>query len=232
MQKHLFAYAKTRPKIIRKIIGVLKKYYRKRMGSANHWNNPFHVLVSCVLSQRTREENTEKAAHQLFSKAATPEAILKMSLKKLQALIKPAGFYKQKAKRIKEICRIIIEKYDRKVPQSRSELMELPGVGFKTADVVLAYGFGLPAIPVDTHVNRVSKRLGLVDIGADVEEVREQLEKTFPKQFWRYVNLGFVNFGRKVCKPVRPKCISDRKNCPFSPFCRAYRTKRFYIPPV
>lgn len=220
-----------RKKNISKILAVLRKYYRMRMGSANR-SNPFHVLISCVLSQRTREENTEKASRQLYAKASTPQAILKLPLRKLQSLIKPAGFYKQKTKRIKQICRIIIEKHKGKVPQSREELLALPGVGWKTSAIVLSYGLGKKIIAVDTHVNRVSKRLGLVDIDSGVEEVREQLEKVFPKKSWNIINLGSVNFGREVCRPVRPKCIYSRNNCPFSHFCKAYRTKKFHVPQV
>lgn len=204
----------------KKILSVLRRYYNKREGTV-HFKNPFLVLVSCVLSQRTREENTEKAAKQLFAKAKTPQQIAKLPLKKLQRLIKPAGFYRQKALRLKQISKILLKEYNGKVPVTRDELMSLPGVGFKTADVVLAYGHDIPAIPVDTHVFRCSKRLGLVSADADVEEVRKHLQKIFPKRLWHIVNLGFVNFGREVCKQ-KPRC----EICELRNFCRYYKNLR------
>ncbi len=203
-----------------RVIEVLERYYRKRK-RASHFSSPFHVLISCVLSQRTREENTEKASLQLFSVADTPEKIASLPLEKIEELIKPAGFYREKAKRIKQISKIILEKYNGKVPETREELMKLPGVGLKTSAVVLSYGFGKDIIAVDTHVNRVSKRLGLVRKDADVEEVRQTLEKLFPRKKWKYVNLGFVNFGREVCKPLKPACT----NCELKDVCRFYKTR-------
>lgn len=206
---------------ISKILSVLRKYYKKREGSAN-LGTPFHVLISCVLSQRTREENTEKAAKQLFSKANNPEEIAKLPLKKLQSIIKPAGFYREKAKRIKEICRVLLQKYNGRVPETRKELLALPGVGWKTSAVVLCYGFGKPIIAVDVHTERIPKRLGLVETDANVEEVRRKLERIFPKRFWRIINLGFVNFGREVCRPIRPRCGI----CKIKDICKYYK-KRF-----
>jgi endonuclease-3 len=207
-------------KRIEKIAKVLREFYSRRKGAV-HFSTPFEVLISCVLSQRTREENTEKASLQLFSKAKTPEEILKLDIKTLEELIKPAGFYREKAKKIKEISRILIEKYDGKVPESREELMKLPGVGYKTSAVVLSYGLGKPIIAVDTHVNRISKRLGLVSANADVEEVRKELEKLFPRKWWKYVNLGCVNFGREVCKPLSPRCDI----CALKDVCKFYKEK-------
>lgn len=207
-----------------KIIKLLEKYYKKRIGSV-HKQDPFKVLVACIISQRTREENTDKAVKQLFKKAKIPKQILKLSIRELEQLIKPAGFYRQKAKRIKQVCKILLKKG---TPKTREELLKLPGVGFKTADVVLAYGYNIPAIPVDTHVNRISKRLGLVDKKAKAEEVRRQLENIFPKNKWHAINLGFVNFGRDICIPRKPKCYI----CSFRNFCKAFRLQRFNVKPV
>ncbi len=205
---------------IRKITEVLKKFYHSRQASVNY-KDPFKVLISCILSQRTKEENTEIASKNLFKVADTPEKIVKLNIKKLEKLIKPAGFYRQKAKNIKKLSKIIIEKYNGKVPMDREELMKLPGVGYKTSAIVLSYGFWKPIIAVDTHANRISKRLGLTDWDDDVEEVRKKLEKLFPKKDWFYVNLGFVNFGREICRPVRPKC----EICPLKEVCKYYETK-------
>lgn len=188
----------------------------------------FELLVETILSQRTRDENSEKAARNLFKVAKTPQEILKLSAKRLQNLIKESGPYKQKAKRIKQLSKMILEKYYGRVPSTREELMELSGVGYKTADIVLMYGFNIPSIAVDTHVNTVSKRVGLAGIKDDVEEVKEKLEKIFPKKKWYLINLGFVMFGKEICKP-KPLCMKDSKNCPFSGFCKAYKTKRFDV---
>ncbi|NOZ82067.1 MAG: endonuclease III [Candidatus Micrarchaeota archaeon] len=196
---------------IQKIMNVLKEYYRHRQGAVGS-EHPFRVLISCVLSQRSREENTEIASKNLFRKADTPEKILKLSEKILEELIKPAGFYRQKARKIKAICKYVVK---HGMPRTREELMKLPGVGPKTADVVLCYGFGIPSIAVDTHVNRISKRLGLVPENSSREEVKNILEQVFPKNFWKYVNLGFVNFGREICRPISPKCSI----CPLQTVC-------------
>jgi endonuclease-3 len=199
---------------------VLKKYFSKRIGSV-HKYTPFEVLISCILSQRTREENTEIASDRLFRIVSTPEEILRLNIRKIESLIKPAGFYRQKAKRIKEVSRILLEKYNGKVPKDRKELMSLPGVGFKTSAIVLSYGYNIPIIAVDTHVNRISKRLGLVKKDADVEKVREALESVFPKDKWFLVNLGCVNFGREVCRPIRPRC----EICELRSVCNFYNER-------
>jgi endonuclease-3 len=212
------------------ILKLLEKRYGKYIDISPLKNKEiFELLIGTVLSQRTRDENSEKVAKQLFSVAKTPKQISKLPMKKLQKLIKISGPYRQKAKRIKQISKIILEKYKGKVPNNREELMKLPGVGFKTADIVLMYGFGIPRIAIDTHCNRVPKRIGLVDKKASVEEVRESLESIFPKNKWYLINLGFVNFGKEICKPLNPLCIKSPKNCPFSGFCKAYKIKKFKL---
>ena len=212
------------------IIDFLERKYGSKINSHPLRDfNVFQVLIKCVLSQRTRDENTAKAYESLFSVAKTPEKILKLSIKTLQNLIKASGFYRQKARNIKRISKILLKKHDGKVPYSREELMKLPGVGYKTADIVLMYGFGIPRIAIDTHCNRVPKRIGLVNRKANVEEVREKLESLFPKNKWYLINLGFVGFGREICKPVNPLCIKDSKNCPFSNFCKVYKSKNFKV---
>jgi endonuclease-3 len=215
---------------IKIILDFLEKNYGKDIDTSPMSNQEiFELLIETVLSQRTRDENSEKAADQLFSVANTPRKILKLSMKKLQNLIRISGPYRQKAKRIKQISKIILEKYNEKVPDKREELMKLPGIGYKTADIVLMYGFGIPRIAVDTHCNRVPKRLGLVDKKVNVEDVRKKLEEIFPKNKWYLINLGFVNFGKEICKPINPLCVKNPKYCPFSIFCRAYKTKDFKV---
>jgi endonuclease-3 len=198
---------------IERIISILNKKYKIKP-----WrDDPFKVLISCILSQRTKDEVTREASEKLFKFANAPEKILKLSVKKIESLIYPVGFYKQKAKRIKKVCKILIEKYNGKVPNSREELLKLPGVGFKTADVVLSYGYGKPVIAIDTHVFQVARRLGLTK-SDNPEKIREDLHKIIPEKFRLIVNLLFVEFGKEICRTIRPKCEA----CPIKEFCEYY----------
>jgi endonuclease-3 len=215
---------------IKNILNLLERRYGMYINNSVMKNQEiFELLIETVLSQRTRDESSEKAANNLFKVTKTPRQILKLPMKKLQSLIRISGPYKQKSKRIKQMTKIILEKYNGKVPNNREELIELPGVGFKTADIVLMYGFNIPSIAIDTHCNRVPKRIGLVEREANVEKVKEKLERLFPKKKWYLINLGFVSFGKEICKPINPICIKDSKNCPFSSFCKAYKTKDFKV---
>jgi len=177
---------------------------------------PFEVLVSTIISQRTRDENTDLASGKLFAKHPTAKAIAGAKVADIAKLIKAAGFYNQKAKEIKAVCKILVEEYGSVVPNSRIALEALPGVGPKTAGCVLVYGFGIPAIPVDTHVFRISHRLGLADAKAKTpEETEGQLEKVFDRKDWLVVNEYFVRLGQTVCRPIGPKC----GECPLKDVC-------------
>jgi len=201
---------------IEKLLKFLEKRYGyPEIGGGSH----FQLLVSTVLSQRTRDENTRKASERLFTVAKTPETVNKLSLKNLEKLIRPSGPYRQKARRIKQLTKIILRDHKGRVPRTREELMRLPGVGYKTADIVLSYGFGIPTIAVDTHVNRIPKRLGLVREKANVEQVRKRLESlvTGKKRF--LVNLGLVRFGQEICRPINPRC----QDCPLRKVCKYYK---------
>jgi len=179
--------------------------------------NPFKVLISTILSQRTRDENTIKASEKLFSIYSTPKQIANADKKELEKIIKSTGFYKVKAGRIKEVSKIIHEKYKDKVPKRIEELLKLPGVGRKTANCVLVYGYGKPAIPVDTHVHRVFNRLGIVKTKTP-EQTEEKLRKIIPKKLWIEVNESFVRFGQKICQPIKPRC----EICPVTKYCGYY----------
>lgn len=185
-------------------------------------DSPFAVLISTILSQRTRDENTIKASTQLFSEYKTPEQIAGAPLDKIEELIKPSGFYKVKAQRIKEVSRIIAERYNGEVPESLEELLQLPGVGRKTANCVLVYGFRKNAIPVDTHVHRISNRLGLVKTKTP-EKTEEELRRTIPEEHWLELNALFVKFGQQICRPIKPRC----SECPVTAECRFYGSKGF-----
>ncbi len=188
-------------KKIQKIISVLKG----KTALARYKDDPFVVLISTILSQRTKDENTIRATNQLFAEYKTPSELASAPLKKVQRLIKPSGFYITKTRRIKEVSKIIAGKYGGRVPDEIDELLKLPGVGRKTANCVLVYGFGKRAIPVDTHVHRISNRLGLVTTKTP-EQTEEALRETVPEKFWLDINELFVKFGQNVCKPVKPKC--------------------------
>jgi endonuclease-3 len=200
---------------IKQIVKFLAKRYKIK-----RWKeNPFKILIITILSQRTKDEVTRKASKRLLKTAKTPQEILKLDEKQIAKLIYPVGFYREKAKKIRKLCKILIEKYGGKVPNSREELLKLPGVGNKTADVVLCYGYSIPTIPIDTHCNRIPKRLGLVPENASLEEVKKILESLIPREKWYVINLGFVNFGKDICRPVKPKC----NICPFKSFCKYYK---------
>lgn len=188
---------------IDKIIGFLKSVSEEN--AVVYYSNPFKVLIATVLSQRTRDENTEKAAKKLFSKYNTPKKLASAPLKEIEKLIKPAGFYKVKAKRIKKISKELILKFNSKVPVSRELLLSLDGVGPKTAGCVEVYAFGKDALPVDTHVHRISNRLGLVKTKTP-EETEPALKKKIPKKHWKEINYLMVKFGQKICIPRTPKC--------------------------
>ena len=183
--------------------------------------DPFRVLIATVLSQRTRDENTEKAANKLFRIYRSPRELAKARPENLYDLIKESGMYKQKAERIVEISKIIIEKYEGKVPNTLEELLKLPGVGRKTANIVLWVGFKKPALAVDTHVHRISNRLGWVKTKTP-EETEKELKKLLPEELWGPINGSMVEFGRRICRPVNPRC----EECFLKEHCRFYNERR------
>ena len=167
--------------------------------------DPFRVLIKTVLSQRTKDENTARAAERLFKLFDTPEKLMNADIKVVEDLIKPSGMFRQKARRIKEIARKIVEEYGGEVPNDLGELLQLPGVGRKTANIVLHVSFKKPAIAVDTHVHRISNRIGLVRTRTP-EETERELMKILPKDLWGPINGSMVEFGRRICKPQNPLC--------------------------
>lgn len=162
---------------------------------------PYQLLIAAVLSSRTRDEQTAKAVERLFSKAKSIEDLARMEVSEIEELIKNVGFYRVKARRIKEIAKMLI---GRNFPETFEELLQLPGVGRKTANVVLSY-LGKPAIAVDTHVHRIANRIGLVKTKTP-EETEEELKKIFPIELWNRVNEVFVGFGQTICLPRNPRC--------------------------
>lgn len=201
----------------------LRKRYRDLETAAEQRDSdPYKTLVSCIISQRTKEERTREASKKLFIKAQTPQEVSKLDEDRLAELIRPAGMYNQKASRIKKLTEMLLEKHGGKVPESREELMKLPGVGYKTADVTRCFGFGAETIAVDTHVNRIPKRIGWVPEKATFEQVKEKLEELVPRKERRFFHTSLIHFGREICQPIKPRC----EKCSFTEFCEYYKKNR------
>jgi len=182
--------------------------------------DPFRVLIATVLSQRTRDEVTDRAAERLFSRYGTSGDLARAEVGDIEELIHDVGFYHTKAPRIKEIARIIDNDLKGKVPSDIESLLLLPGVGRKTANCVLVYGFGMDAVAVDTHVHRISNRLGFVKTGTP-EETETELRRVLPKRHWKHINELLVRFGQDICRPIGPKCPL----CPVSDICPSRKNK-------
>jgi endonuclease-3 len=185
--------------------------------SKKHTPDPFKILIGTILSHRTRDSNTEKAVNQLFTVYENVHELANGKVSIIEKLIKPANFYRVKANRIKQVSKIIINEYNGKVPNNLDQLLSLPSVGRKTANCVLVYGFNKPAIPVDTHVHRISNRLGIVKTKKP-EETEIVLIKLLDKKYWLEINEFFVKFGQTICRPVNPKCgvCKLNKTCSYS----------------
>ena len=177
-------------------------------------HDPYKVLIRTILSQRTRDENTDQATNNLFDKYGDIYEIVGAPIDDVKELIRPAGFYNVKAARIQEVSQILIDQYGGVVPNTVDELIKLPGVGRKTANCVMVFAFELPAIPVDTHVHRISNRLGLVDTKSP-EDTEVELTGFVPKDLWIKLNDLMVQFGQNICKPISPQC----EICPCTDIC-------------
>jgi len=210
---------KLERKNIGRVLGVLRK-------EAAGWNvpvvtltavsskSPFRVLVSTVLSLRTKDETTAEASARLFREASTPQTVLELGEKRVRDLIYPVGFYRVKAQNIIGICEKLIDEYDGRVPDSIDELLEFRGVGRKTANLVLSLGYGKPAICVDIHVHRISNRWGYVDT-KNPYETEMALREKLPRKYWIEYNSLLVALGQQICRPLSPLCSS----CPVSGYC-------------
>jgi len=181
---------------------------------------PFSILIGTILSARTKDEATTKAVKALFSKYKNPKELAKAEIKDVEEIIKSIGFYHVKSKRIIEVAKIIDKRYKGVVPDDLDTLVQLPGVGRKTANCVLVYAFEKPAIPVDIHVHRISNRLGLVDT-KNPEETEQELMKKIQKKYWIDINDTFVMYGQNICKPISPMCDI----CKIKKRCKYYKTK-------
>ena len=178
------------------------------------FNDPYLVLISCILSLRTNDKTTYPATLRMLKLARTPQDMMNVSEEDLEKAIYPVGFYKNKAGQIIELSKVLVEKYNGKVPCDIDELCKFRGVGRKTANLVLSQGFNTPAICVDVHVHRIFNRLGYVKTSTP-EETEFALRDKLPKKYWIPINTLLVTHGQNVCKPIKPMC----DKCPIEKYC-------------
>ena len=219
---------KMEGRAMREVIEVLEKVYVPWKWEIR---DPFKILVSTILSQRTSWINVKKAVERLEGKIGiTPQSIVRADLESIKESIRVAGLYNMKSVRIREISKIIVEKYggdlgrilNLPLEDARKELLSLPGVGFKTADVILLFAANKPVFPVDTHIMRVSKRLGIVKGKPDYEKIRHAWEKTLPRGKYATAHILLILHGRNVCRSREPLC----NECPITRFCEFYRKSK------
>lgn len=211
-------------KLIADDLGFDRSYWdankRQKWERPERKRDAFRSLIGTVLSARNRDESTRMAVESLFSVYKTPGQLAEAPLDEIGRLIRRSGFYKTKARYVKGISRQLIERFNGKVPDNMDDLCTLPGVGRKVAGCVLVYTFGkTEGIPVDTHVHRVSNRIGLVKT-KDPNKTEQDLMRTVPKRYWITINELFVSFGKKTCKPVGP--LHDQ--CPVRDYCDFYKS--------
>ena len=184
-------------------------------------HGPFSILIGTILSARTKDESTTRIVKDLFKVYKNAKQLANAKVKDVEKIIKSIGFYHVKAKRIIDVAKIIDSQYKGKVPDNLEKLIELPGVGRKTANCVLVYAYEKPAIPVDIHVHRISNRLGLVQT-KNPEVTEFELMKLIPKKYWIDINDTFVMYGQNICKPISPMCDV----CKIKNLCKYYKTKK------
>jgi endonuclease-3 len=178
------------------------------------YNNPFELLVATILSAQCTDRQVNMVTENLFKKLKTPKDFAAASLETIEGYIRPTGYFRNKAKNIQSCSRVLVERYNGKVPDDLEELIKLPGVGRKTANVVLGAAFGIPGIVVDTHVSRIAQRLNLSD-NEDPVKIEFDLMKIIPKKEWSDFCLHLIYFGREICRARNPLCI----NCPIARLC-------------
>jgi endonuclease-3 len=204
---------------IKKIVRILKENYHERT-TALTYNTPFQLLIATILSAQTTDKQVNKVTKDLFQTCPDPFAFVRLSPSNLESKIKSIGLYKIKAKNILQTCNTLINKYKGEIPGSREELMQLAGVGRKTANVFLSIATNFAAIAVDTHVFRVANRIGIAG-AKDVLTTEKQLMKNIPKKEWNHAHHWFIWHGREICKARRPLC----KICPVKKYCLYYSNK-------
>jgi endonuclease III len=210
-------------KILRGMMNTMNSVKPPRMTALRQLHDvekgdPFAILIGTILSARTKDENTTKVVRRLFLRYKGVNELAAANPKDVEKIIKSIGFYHVKSRRIIEVAKIIKSQFGGKVPQDLDQLITLPGVGRKTANCVLVYAYEKPAIPVDTHVHRISNRLGLVETKTP-EETEIALMKKIPQKYWLQINDTFVMYGQNICKPVSPMCDV----CKIRKLCKHYK---------
>ncbi len=208
-----------RAKKIVKVMDTLGKYFNyQERTTLNRMRcdreGAFKILISCLLSLRTQDKNTEKASRALFAVADTPQEIAAMNVKRLERLIYSSGHYKKKARVLKHVSRELLKRFGGKVPADKEKLLSIKGIGPKTANIVLSFAFCKEVLPIDTHCHRIPNRLGWVKTKTP-EKTEKALEKILPRRYWREFNAIFVLFGKEICQPISPWC----SKCPVRAYC-------------
>lgn len=202
---------------IKKVVDILEKTYPEAE-CALHFNSPYELLIATILSAQCTDDRVNIVTNELFKQYNTPQKMIKLDQEKLQSIIKTCGLYKNKSKNILGASKGIVEKFNGEVPKTLEELTSLPGVGRKTANVVMANAFGTPAFAVDTHVFRVSNRIGIAK-GKTVEQVENKLMENIDKDHWIKMHHCIIWHGRKICKARNPKC----SECPVNVVCEFFK---------
>ena len=205
---------RTEPKKMARMLRTLAAGYEIDRFKRVHGSDPFRILIGCLISLRTKDEVSYTATDRLFSRAKTPHDMRRLREATVASLIYPAGFYRVKAKQIRAISRMLIERWSAAVPSTIDELIELPGVGRKTANLVVTLGFDLPGICVDIHVHRICGRLGWVNAKTP-DQTEVVLRRKLPEAWWIPINETLVRHGQQVCKPTSPICST----CPVDRDC-------------
>ncbi len=209
---------------IEKIMKILEKKFPSSTTTLNNMRrkkDSFKILISCLLSLRSRDETTEIISKNLFNIADTPKKIIKIKTKDLEKIIFSTGHYKKKAKVLKQVSKEILKRFRGKVPNTYEELISIKGIGPKTANIVLAFAFNKNVLPIDTHCHRIPNRLNWIRTKTP-EQTEKELEKILPKKYWKEFNSIFVQFGRSICQPVSPLCSV----CPINKYCKKIGVKK------
>ncbi len=196
-----------------KIVEILEGFYPETPIPLDH-NSVFQLLIAVLMSAQTTDKKVNQVTPNLFKKAPTPELMSKLDVEIIQTLIKEIGLAPTKARNISKLSKMLVELHNGNVPNNFEDLEALPGVGHKTASVVMAQAFGIPAFPVDTHIHRLAARWGLSN-GTSVEKTERDLKKTFPKELWNKLHLQIIFFGREYC----PARFHDLTKCPICSWC-------------
>lgn len=204
------------------ILDILEEMYPNAHCELIH-KNPFELLVAVVLSAQTTDEAVNRVTPALFEKYPTPQAMADAQLSEIENSIRRIGLYRNKAKSIKQLSQSLLERFDGEVPSSHKDLTSLAGVGRKTANVVQSVCFDIPALAVDTHVERISKRLGLAKVEDNVETVERKLKRKIRRERWNRAHHLFIFFGRYFCTAKNPQCVQ----CPFASFCKKDKLEKY-----